>query len=472
MAFDDDCSRYETEKTLLNPPQGEPWEPAIRTTGTRGRGDPRVSRPVLPAALLAAAVLAALSGCRSFSASRARTETPSTVAARVAGRLSTRQKIGQHFIGWVPKQGITQELRELVEDGLVGGIILYPWNYDSVEQVRSMTSQLQRLATGAGLPVRLFLCADQEGGRVAALRFKEITAFPSAYNLGRHGDAELVRSAAYITGREMSALGLNMNFAPVLDLYGEPDSSIIGDRAFGPDPAGVAGLGAAYVRGAKAAGIIPVAKHFPGHGRTPVDSHGALPIVHVTEEELIQQDLVPFARVIDEGIDAVMTAHLLIPEIDPRRPVTLSTAFIGGLLRDRLGFQGVVISDGLAMGALSDNYAITDVVAGSFNAAGTTATWTPSALPTFVAGAEYVVQVNWGVDATHATAAEFAVNHAGGSTVVAVDQTQNAAQGASQGVLPAQPPGQESGWFTLGQFTLDGSSNVTLAGGVGNAGSL
>jgi len=159
-----------------------------------------------------------------------------------------------------------------------------------------------------------------------------------------------------------------MNFAPVLDLYGHPDKTIIGDRSMGKDPFTIGTFGISYMKGAKRAGVIPVVKHFPGHGSSTVDSHHSLPVVEKDESTLRDQDFKPFQMAIESGADAVMTAHVLFNQIDPEYPVTLSSRILRGILREQFGFQGIVISDGMSMGALSNNFEITETLKLMFKA--------------------------------------------------------------------------------------------------------
>jgi beta-N-acetylhexosaminidase len=198
-----------------------------------------------------------------------------------------------------------------------------------------------------------FICADQEGGRVAAFRFKEFPVQPSAFLLGSLGDPAIVETAAYATAQQLRYLGLNMNLAPVADLYFRADSTIIGDRSFGPDPVAVGSAVVAYVRGLTRGGVIPTLKHFPGHGVTTIDSHADLPVVASDRSQLIEHDMLPFGEGIRAGAPVVMTAHILYPAIDPTNPATLSPLILNELLRDTLGFDGIILTDGFEMGALS-----------------------------------------------------------------------------------------------------------------------
>ncbi len=283
-------------------------------------------------------------------------------ARQYCADLSLEQKIGQRFISWIDGTTISASTRRLIREGFAGGVILYPWNIVDSRQLRQITAELQAVAAQNKPAIRLFVCVDQEGGRVAGVRLSDITRFPAPHYWSRHADTYFVESAAYIVGRELVSLGFNMNFAPVLDLYGTPDGSIIGDRSMGGDPDLVSRYGAAYLKGARRAGIISVIKHFPGHGSSTVDSHGSLPIVEHDQKTLAQRDLKPFITAIHSGAEALMTAHLFMPQIDPVYPVTLSKRILGDLLREELGFDGLVISDGVSMRAIADNYSLEETL--------------------------------------------------------------------------------------------------------------
>ncbi len=276
--------------------------------------------------------------------------------------LTIGQKIGQRFIAHIKGTELTAETVHLIRDEYIGGVILYPWNVESVEQVRRLTGMMQQKALENSLPIKLFIGVDQEGGRVNAFIIKGITRFPAPYYWAQYEDPVYIEAAAYITCREIAALGCNMNFAPVLDLYGKLDATIIGDRSMGSDPLRVGMFGISYLRGAERAGIIAVVKHFPGHGSTTVDSHVKLPVVETEEAELLNRDFQPFRMVIEHGAEAVMTAHVIFSGIDPEYPVTLSSKILGGMLRKQFGFQGVVISDGMSMGALSNYFEVTETL--------------------------------------------------------------------------------------------------------------
>lgn len=283
-------------------------------------------------------------------------------------KLTLKQKIGQKFISWIPGKAINKNTIELLKKGFIGGIILNSENIKNREQVRKLTSALQKTAQENNPPIELLIGADQEGGRVARFRFHEFTKFPAAYYWGEHDDPYFIEAAAYITGKEISSIGCNTDFAPVLDLYGKPDSTVIGDRSMGNSVSRVSEYGLFYLKGAAEAGIIPVVKHFPGHGITSVDSHLHLPVVDLTEKELMARDILPFKAAIDNGVNALMTAHILYKKIDPEYPVTCSKKILAGILREKLGFKGVIISDAIDMGALTENYTLREVLKTSINA--------------------------------------------------------------------------------------------------------
>jgi len=289
-------------------------------------------------------------------------------------KLSLREKIAQQFITWIPRNFQVSDLEKLKELK-PGGYILYPWNYGSIQDVRALTGALLDVEPlRADFPwewretIRPFICADQEGGRVAAFRFKEFALPPAAFALGSLAEGPLVEESAYSTALELRYLGLNMNLAPVADLYPQGDSTIIGDRSFGNDPATVATLVSAYIRGLRRGGIIGTLKHFPGHGITTVDSHSKLPVVNADAKALETRELVPFSAGIRSGAPVVMTAHILYPAIDPERPATLSPTILGTLLRKELGFGGIILTDGFEMGALSNTYGKSEALADAFNA--------------------------------------------------------------------------------------------------------
>lgn len=236
----------------------------------------------------------------------------------------------------------------------MGGIILYSitGNIEDVEQVVSLTKEIQQTALDAGgLP--LFIAIDQEGGRV--LRITEgVTVFPGNMALGATGSAELAGAVAGITARELRALGINMNFAPVVDVNNNPANPVISVRSFGSSPELVSRLGRAMTVPYAAAGVLATAKHFPGHGDTDTDSHYDLPLIPHAMARLKTVELPPFQAMVDAGVPAVMTAHVLVPALakSDELPATMSPEVLGYLRRE-MGFDGLIFNDSLGMGAIT-----------------------------------------------------------------------------------------------------------------------
>jgi len=282
--------------------------------------------------------------------------------------LTIEQKIGQRFIAHIKGKKLTKQTAKLIRNDYISGVILYPWNVEDPEQVKKLTASIQHATDKNDPSVGLFICVDQEGGRVNAFDFGELSRFPAPYYWAQYEDPLYIESAAYIISREILNLGCNMNFAPVLDVYGIPDKTVIGDRSMGGDPEAIGRYGISYIQGAERAGIIPVVKHFPGHGYTNVDSHVDLPVVDLAADELHEWDMKPFKMAIENGAEAIMTSHVLYNSLDSDYPATLSSKILHEILREQYGFQGVIISDGIAMGALSNNFDITETLRLSFKA--------------------------------------------------------------------------------------------------------
>jgi beta-N-acetylhexosaminidase len=234
----------------------------------------------------------------------------------------------------------------------VGGLLLFRANVASAGQVRALLADLKGRAE-----IPLEVAVDQEPGTRVARLAGIVRASPPARELGRL-PAERVRGHGLATGRDLAALGVTVDLAPVLDVTGARWDGVIGDRSFGADPATVGRAAVAYLRGLAAGGVAPVGKHFPGHGATTVDSHRRLPVVGATMARLQARDLAPFRAAIRAGLDAVMVGHLVVRAVDPDAPATLSRAVVGGLLRGRMGFRGLVVSDALEMGAIASTLSL------------------------------------------------------------------------------------------------------------------
>ena len=286
----------------------------------------------------------------------------------VLANMSLSQKIGQRFITWLRSKEELPHLKSIVQTEQPAGVIIYPKNFRTYRDMLSATTSLGEAAAGNSSGIKLFICTDQEGGRVQAFHYPETFQFPAPWFWGRYEDPDFISSVAYILGRELRTLGFNMDLAPVLDLYEKPDTTVIGDRSMGNDPEKVAGYAAAYISGLKKADILPVAKHFPGHGVSVTDSHQRLPVSDLTQEDLLSRDLIPFKAAIDDGLPVVLTGHILFPRIDEKYPVTLSEKIIREILRGKLGFDGVVMSDAIEMGALSESYTLKETLVRSIKA--------------------------------------------------------------------------------------------------------
>ena len=270
--------------------------------------------------------------------------------------MSLRERIGQRFISFVPGTRLRDGAYEIIQSVRPAGFIVYPWNFEDQNEARVLINTLQFVTNAYSPGLSLLIAADQEGGRVRAFRFPEMVTLPSAATLGALEDPELIAAASYLNARQLRSLGVNMNFAPVLDLFSGAEESIIGDRSFGDDPHLVSRYVEPYLAASRRAGVIATVKHFPGHGVTTVDSHLELPVVRMSSSELAEGALVPFVTAIEQDVPAIMTAHLVFADIDPHYPVTISRVFMHEMLREQLGYQGVVVSDGLEMGAMSDNF--------------------------------------------------------------------------------------------------------------------
>ncbi|MCQ4807273.1 beta-N-acetylhexosaminidase [Intestinimonas massiliensis] len=283
---------------------------------------------------------------------------PDPFAEQLAA-MTVEEKVGQLLIGGFEGTEIGDQATRLVQEYQVGGLILYGRNIAGAGQLVTLTNGLKAL-NGDGIP--LFLSIDQEGGGVDRMP-PEVRRTPGAYCVGQTGSVPAAQSYGDVLAAECAAFGLNLDFAPVLDVWSNPGNTVIGQRAFSADARTVAGLGPAAARRMMDQGIIPAVKHFPGHGDTAVDSHVGLPVVDKSPEELEETELIPFRAAIqsagtDGQVPAVMVAHILLTQLDPERPASLSPAVVTGLLREELGFAGAVLTDDLTMGAVTQSYGL------------------------------------------------------------------------------------------------------------------
>ena len=262
--------------------------------------------------------------------------------------MTLREAIGQLFILGFEGRAPSFAVEDFIRKHNPGGVILFARNLGSPEEIAMLTNALQ-----AAAPTPLFVAIDQEGGKVARLQ-PPFTQWPSAATVGGVGSSELAYALGKAMAQELLAVGINMNLAPVLDVLTNPANPIMAGRCFGGDPQLVTRHGMAVFGGLKDMGVLAVGKHFPGHGDTTVDSHLGLPVVPHDRARLWAVELAPFVAAIDAGIPALMTAHLLVPALDPERPATLSRPILTELLRERLGFSGLLVSDDLLMRGIAD----------------------------------------------------------------------------------------------------------------------
>lgn len=274
--------------------------------------------------------------------------------------------VGQCFMVGFDGTEPPVELIQLIREEEIGGVILFRRNIQSLQQLLRLTGQLQEIANG-----KLLIGVDHEGGRVFRMPHP-FTQIPTMRAVGQyaaqHPEADIARKLGQVMGRELAAAGIHINFAPVLDLDTNANNPIIGDRAFSADPLVVANLGCHMIAGHLDVGVIPCGKHFPGHGDTYEDSHHALPRLPHTLERLDIMELVPFRAAVRAQVPMLMTAHIVFEALDQVRPITLSPRGVDGLLRDKCGFNGVVVTDDLHMQGIAKYWSIEDATCLSMNA--------------------------------------------------------------------------------------------------------
>src|SRR5918994_1083359 len=274
-----------------------------------------------------------------------------------------RRHAGQLAIAGFAGHAIPAELRALAHEFDLGGIILFARNVESPEQVADVARQAQSLA--GELP--LWVSVDQEGGRVARLK-APFTVWPPMATLGRSADDELARRFARALAAELKAVGISLDYTPVLDIRTNPGNTVIGDRALAERAEDVARLGRVIIQTLQGEGIAACGKHFPGHGDTSTDSHFELPLIEHPPDRLDAVELVPFRAAIEARVASILTAHILIPALDDTRPATLSPRVVTALLKQQLGYEGLVLSDDLEMKAISARYGIAEATVGAIAA--------------------------------------------------------------------------------------------------------
>lgn len=268
----------------------------------------------------------------------------------VSGDQLTRDALAVLQPGFTGTEAPEWLLRQ-IRDGLTS-VGLFGRNITSPGQLSALTAQLRAERED------ILVAIDEEGGDVTRLEVVDGSSVPGNHALGAVDDPELTRAVAHELARRLADCGVHLNWAPSADVNSDPDNPVIGVRSFGSDPDLVARHTAAYVEGMQSAGVAACTKHFPGHGDTAVDSHHALPTIGVGADVLAARDLTPFRAAIAAGSKAVMSAHILVPALDPDQPATLSRRILTGLLREELGYEGLIVTDGMEMQAISATYGI------------------------------------------------------------------------------------------------------------------
>lgn len=281
-------------------------------------------------------------------------------------QMSLKEKIGQMIIISY-ENDYTDELDNILKTVKPGGFIIFPQNVSTYDGTVEYISKVKNTAD-----IPMIISIDQEGGRVQ--RIKNMTdvnvqTIPSMIELGKTNDTTLAYDTGAVLAKEIAAFGINTDFAPTLDIFSNPNNTVIGNRAFGKDAQTVINMALPFAHGMESEGIIPTFKHFPGHGDTTSDSHVELPVVTKTKEELYQNELLTFKAAIEDNAQMIMTAHIALPNVTgDYTPATLSKVVVNDILREELGFKGVVITDAINMKALRDNYTLEEICNYSINA--------------------------------------------------------------------------------------------------------
>ena len=277
--------------------------------------------------------------------------------------MTLDEKIGQMIITGFDGSEYNDDMDRLINEYKVGGVILFARNIEDSNQMIELTRALQE--NNNNIP--LFISIDEEGGRVSRLP-DDIEKFPAAFDIGLINNDQTAYENGKEIGYTLKRLGINLDYAPVLDIYSNLNNTVIGDRAFGTEESIVSKMGIATMKGIEDAGVIPVIKHFPGHGDTEVDSHYGLPIVYKTLEELRNFEFIPFVKAIKNGCDVIMVSHIILNEIDSSNPASLSKIVINDILRRDMNFDKVVITDDMSMGAITSIMSIEEACIKSIEA--------------------------------------------------------------------------------------------------------
>ena len=301
-------------------------------------------------------ILFLLTSCKTFNITGVISETKKSIWVNdTISNMSLDEKIGQMLFVYDYSTSMNEELENKLTTVKPGGFILFSENIESYKQMTKLIADIKKTND-----IPLFIGIDEEGGRVKRIKNlpdKKVTMIPAMYQLGLTKDTALAYDVGTVVGEELRAFGINLNFAPVLDIYSNKDNTVIGNRAFSSTASIVSTMALSYSKGLKSTGIIPVYKHFPGHGDTKEDSHYTLPVIYKTKEELLNLELIPFIDAIEDDAQIIMIGHLSLPEItNEDTPATLSKTIVTDLLKEELNYDGLIITDGLNMKALTNVY--------------------------------------------------------------------------------------------------------------------
>ena len=283
----------------------------------------------------------------------------------ILDKMSIEEKIGQVVMVSIENKEMDEDLMNWLSDYQIGNIILYGKNISDAPQASHLNQQLQETILSL-TDIPALLAVDQEGGNISRIH-KGATVFPSNMAVGAARPDDLYPSA-WAMAQELKDMGFNMNLAPVMDVNSNPDNPVINIRSYGDDPDKVSEYGSLWIRGMQENGVIATAKHFPGHGDTDTDSHFDLPVSDKSVQQLMETELVPFRGAIHSGVSAILTSHILFPEIDSEYPATMSQKILTDLLRDEMGYTGVIVSDSLQMAAIRDHYGMETAAVQALNA--------------------------------------------------------------------------------------------------------
>ncbi|MCI8671828.1 MAG: beta-N-acetylhexosaminidase [Bacilli bacterium] len=276
-------------------------------------------------------------------------------ASKIVNSMTIDEKIGQLFIIHYNKPEITEEFKHILETVKPGGFTLFNENIKTYEQTTKLIKDINSTAK-----IPMFISIDQEGGRVQRLKSMpgmNIINIPSMSKIGESNDENQAYNTGITIANDLKKFSINMNFAPVIDIYLNPKNTVIGDRSFGNNAKTVSKMGLSLANALKNNNIIPVYKHFPGHGNTEKDSHVEMPIITKTKEELYQDELIPFKNAISNNADIIMVGHLALPKItNDYTPASLSKQVVTDLLKNELGYKNLIITDALNMKAITNNY--------------------------------------------------------------------------------------------------------------------